>query len=927
MIMAMTAFEIFGVLKLDTSDYEKELESAEKGTSSFGSAVSKGLGTAAKAGIAAVGAATTAAVGFTTKAVQAGSAFDQAMGTVAATSGKTVDELDESIGEADTAYGHFSGTLREFAIFMGQNTVFSATQAAQALNYMALAGYDTQKSMNMLPTVLSMAAAGSMDLAQASDMVTDTQKALGLDFERTALMADEFAKAASTGNTDVQMLGEAFLRVGGLARELNGGYITLSDGTELYRDKVQELEIAFVAMADAGVKGAEAGTHMRNMLLKLSSPTEKGGTAMHALNVEVFDAEGRMRSLKDIYGDLTSHMEDFRPVIADIRKEMETMSDSDATDKLKELSVVFGDDILALGDGIEGLSAGLDYIENSLSKDDDTLGAITQKAKIGAISELFNTRDLASAEALLNSIESDWDRIGESVSLAVVDGKGAADEMSKTKLDNLLGDLQLFNSALEAAYIAINDKLSPTLRSFVQLGAEGLQEMTSGFQEGGLSGMIEAMGETLSKGLQMIIDKLPEVMNAGMALLGALGQGLIDNLPAIIAAATNIVNQLAQGLISALPALAPAMLQILMGIGQAVLDNAPVILDAAIKAVAAFSQGLGEALPTLIPTIVSALVGLIQVILDNIDIIIQAALAIIKGLADGIIAALPILIDAIPEVIHKLVEAILANLAEIIVAGIEIILALINGIIDAIPQLVAMIPEIILAIVTALFDAMPRIVMSGMDLIVALGKGLMDAVPSLLALIPQIILEVVRVFAEQREKLAYAGMEMIMQISDGVKQKIGEALTWGKDLIANFIEGIKSKFGDVKGVLASLGKLIASLIGFSEPDIGPLSNFHTYAPDMMELFAKGIKDNENLIHDQLSDSFAFGDIPQMAVAGVGSIGETDYNDNGSGESGDIITAITDALMNMRLTVNIGNRPIEAMITSATQNINYKTGGR
>ena len=154
-----------------------------------------------------------------------------------------------------------------------------------------------------------------------------------------------------------------------------------------------------------------------------------------------------------------------------------------------------------------------------------------------------------------------------------------------------------------------------------------------------------------------------------------------------------------------------------------------------------------------------------------------------------------------------------------------------------------MVPEIILAIVSALFDAMPQIVMSGIDLIGALGKGLMDAVPSLLALIPKIIIEVVRVFAEQREKLAYAGIEMIMQISEGVQQKIGEALTWGKDLIANFIEGIKSKFGDVKGVLASLGKLIASLIGFSEPDIGPLSNFHTYAPDMMELFAKGIKDS------------------------------------------------------------------------------------
>lgn len=922
MIMAMTAFEIFGVLKLDTSEYEKELKSAERGTSSFGSAVGKGLTTAAAVGVKAIGAATTAAVGFGATAVKAGSTFDQAMGGVAATMGKTVDDLDDvekSAGEVDTEFGHFSGTLREFAIFMGQNTVFSATQAAGALNYMALAGYNTQESMDMLPTVLNMAAAGSMDLAQASDMVTDTQKALGLSFERTSLMADEFAKAASTGNTDVQMLGEAFLRVGGLARELNGGFITLADGTKLERDNVQELEIAFTAMADAGVKGAEAGTHMRNMLLKLSSPTEKGTKTLEGLGVKVFDVEGNMRSLKDIFGELSGNMADFRPQLAKLRAEMESLSADEIKDQMAYLSQVFGDDIFS-GEDLEAYAAGLDKIEKSLK----STGAITQEAKIGAISEMFNTRDLASAEALLNAIGSDWDRIGASIAEA----DGSAAQMSETKLDNLLGDTTRFKSALEAAQIAINDKLSPTLRDFVKFGTEGIQNMTTGFQEGGLEGFMEALGETLSKGLNMIIDKLPEMLKAGMKLLGALGQGLIDNLPAITAAATNIINQLIEGLVSALPALAPAAVDILMALLNAIFDNLPVLMDAAIKTVAYFAQGLGEALPELIPTIVSGLLGLVQVILDNIDILIQAAIAIVKGLAEGIINALPILIDAIPELIHSLVEAILENLAVIITAGVEVILALINGIIDAIPQLVAMVPEIILAIVSALFDAMPQIVMSGIDLIGALGKGLMDAVPSLLALIPKIIIEVVRVFAEQREKLAYAGIEMIMQISEGVQQKIGEALTWGKDLIANFIEGIKSKFGDVKGVLASLGKLIASLIGFSEPDIGPLSNFHTYAPDMMELFAKGIKDNENLVQNQLEDSFAFGDLPQMAIAGVGSMDEMNYNDaDGSDGSGDIITAITDALMNMRLTVNIGNRPIEAMITSATQNINYKTGGR
>ena len=263
------------------------------------------------------------------------------------------------------------------------------------------------------------------------------------------------------------------------------------------------------------------------------------------------------------------------------------------------------------------------------------------------------------------------------------------------------------------------------------------------------------------------------------------------------------------------------------------------------------------------------------------------------------------------------------NLASIITAGIEIILALINGIIDAIPQLVSMIPEIIVAIVQALLLAMPQIVDSGFELIGALGKGLMDAVPSLLMLIPQIVIQLAQTLYNQKDVLLNSGFEMVMQISEGVKEKISEAITWGKDLIANFINGIKSKIGDLKSVVSSIGAAIKSMIGFSEPSDGPLANFHTYAPDMMELFAQGIRDNENLVTDQLADSFDFGTFPQMEVAGMGGMRYNESADDG----GDIITAISDALMNMQLVVNIGNKPIEAMITTAQQKTNYRSGGR
>lgn len=333
-------------------------------------------------------------------AVKTTSDFDSAMSEVYATMGDKASEVVEYNGKVVSS----QEALRDFARKMGAETAFSAAESAEALNYMALAGYDAETSIKMLPNVLDLAAAGSFDLATASDMVTDTQTAFGISLERTSQMVDEMAKASSTGNTSVQQLGEAFLTVGGLAQELNGGVVTLKDGSVAAVDGVQELEIALVAMANAGVKGGEAGTHMRNMLLKLSSPTAEGTKQLERLGVAVFDDEGKMRSLSDIFGDLNSK-----------------------------------------------------------------LSTMTQQEKINAISDLFNTRDLASAEALLNAIGSNWDTIGE----AILDSKGAAQEMANTKLDNLGGQMTILKSAIAELAISIGDTLMPTIRKIVS-GVQGL---------------------------------------------------------------------------------------------------------------------------------------------------------------------------------------------------------------------------------------------------------------------------------------------------------------------------------------------------------------------------------------------------------------------------------------------------------------------
>lgn len=608
----------------------------EKGGAAFNKGFGSVIGGAGKVIAGAVAAGTAAVGGFAAASVSAGADFDAAMAQVGATMLKTTDEMEKEIGSVDTSFGTFNGNLREFAQFLGQNTAFSATEAAEALNYMALAGYDTQQSMEMLPNVLSLAAAGGFDLARASDMITDTQTAFGLSAERTTQMVDEMAKAASTGNTSVEQLGDAFLVVGGLAKELNGGMITMKDGTQKSVDGVQELEIALTAMANAGVKGNEAGTHMRNMLLKLSSPTEKGAQVLDQLGVSIFDASGNMRSLSDIFGDMS-----------------------------------------------------------------ESMGQLTQEDKLFAISKIFNTRDIASAEAMLAAVEADWDGIGESI----LNAEGSAAEMAEIQLDNLEGDITLFNSALESAKITVSDQLTPTLRDFVQFGTDGLSELTTAFQEGGLEGAMDAFGTILSDGLAMVIEKLPEFVNAGMQLLESLGQGILDNLPLIIDSA----------------------LEITMTLLDALLENLPTIVEAGLEVITQLALGIAEALPELVPTIVDCVLNIVDVLIENAPMLLEAAMALIEGLAEGLITALPQLIERLPELIEAMVSFLVEHIPEILVFAVELIVQLAAALIENIPTLIAAIPEIILALVNGLLEGIAQIVEVGAELVNGLWEGIKGA--------------------------------------------------------------------------------------------------------------------------------------------------------------------------------------------------------
>lgn len=223
-------------------------------------------------------------------AVKTAADFESSMSQVQATMGITKDSMSTLDGQSVNTMDALSNLAKE----MGSKTAFSASECAEALNYLALAGYDTQEMADTLPTVLNLAAAGGLDLASASDMVTDAMSALGMETKDADKMVDQMAKTASSTNTSVGQLDEGILTIGATAKTVKGG--------------TAELNTALGILANNGIKGAEGGTHLRNVILSLQNPTDKAAQQMDSLGVS-FDSQGNMRSLNDILGDLNKSMD------------------------------------------------------------------------------------------------------------------------------------------------------------------------------------------------------------------------------------------------------------------------------------------------------------------------------------------------------------------------------------------------------------------------------------------------------------------------------------------------------------------------------------------------------------------------------------------------------------------------------------------
>ena len=385
---------------------------------------------------------TAAITGLGTAAVKTAADFDSSMSNVQAISGASAEDMDK---------------LRERAREMGAQTKFSAKEAGDAMGYMAMAGWNVQDMYNSLPGIMNLAAASGEDLATTSDIVTDAMTAFGLAADETTTIvkdgfskevdnathfADVLAKAASSSNTNVSMLGESFKYIAPVAGSL--GY------------SVEDAAVALGLMANSGIKASQGGTALRTMLTNLAKPTDSIADAMDYLNISLSNSDGSMKSLKELMDNLRSSfgqckmpMEEFQQQLADIEAKYES---GDLTEKKYNKAL---EDLTEKAYGAEGALKA------------KYAATIAGKEGMSGLLSIINTTD-AEYQSLINSI---------------YDADGAAEDMANTMQDNLGGQLTQLKSALEELAIAFGEILMPYIRKAVSVIQDFVKKL-NGMSEG-----------------------------------------------------------------------------------------------------------------------------------------------------------------------------------------------------------------------------------------------------------------------------------------------------------------------------------------------------------------------------------------------------------------------------------------------------------
>lgn len=836
---------------------------------------------------------TAGVTGLGTAAVTTAAGFESSMSQVQATMGITKDAMSTVNGQSVNTMD----TLSDLAKKMGSETAFSAKQCADALNFLALAGYDTQQMCDTLPTVLNLAAAGSLDLATASDMVTDAMSALGMGVDESEKMVDQMAKTASTTNTSVGQLGEGILTIGATAKTVKGG--------------TAELNTALGILANNGIKGVEGGTHLRNMILSLQNPTDKAAGCMESLGLQVYDSEGNMRSLNDILGDLNRSMDgmtsekksniisqifnktDLSSVNALLANTGETWDNlqssiTNSAGAAQQMADTQLDNLQGqltiLQSALEGLAISIGellmpyikqivkYIQsfvdwlNSLDEESKkiivTVGLVV--AALGPALIVFGkvVSAVGSILTFIPKLVSGFSMVGKAIgalgSLLTTNPIGlivVAIGAAIAALITLYQKCEWFRDGVNAILASVKDffvKIWDTICVFCTETVPNAWNSLMAFFQGvpeWWSGIWQSVGSFFSQiwsGICLFFtDTIPNAWNSVVSFFvsipawwSELWQSVSDFFSSIWTGMMN--NPVLTAITTTISELWTNLLSTLQDIWSGLVTVA---------------SGVWELLKN---TILAPVLLLIDLVTGNFEQLSTDTSTIWSNIQ----SAASTIWSGIKQVVGSLVQGLVTHVTTLVTGLGSILSSLWSQISTKASEIWSFISSTVGTLIQALVSGAISLVTNLASVLSGLWSGIKDTASSIWTDLKNLVVQIISNLKDSAVKIfenllsgigtTLANLPSIIQ--NGFSEAISyitslpsQALSWGSDLVQGIANGIWNAIGAVRNAVSDVAGVIRSFLHFSVPDVGPLTEYESWMPDFMKSLAEGIEKSRGMV--------------------------------------------------------------------------------
>lgn len=852
----MNVFDLQAKIGIDSKEFKEGVKNAGdmikslgSGVKNIASGIATGIGNMAKITVAGVTAASAGIAAIGKQAVE------------------SYAEYEQLVGGVETLFGAGGRSLEEYAESMGTSVDFVRDK------------YDSlMKSQDM---VMENAAKAYMTAGLSANEYMET--VTGFSASLLQSLGGDTVKAAEYSDRAIRDMSDNANKMGTSMEAIQNAYAGFSKANYTMLDNLK-----------LGYGGTQE--EMKRLIADASQMTKE----MNELGISVDGADMSFGNIVNAISVMQKHM--------DIAGTTEREAASTISGSLNMLKGAWSNLVTGVADDTQDFDK---LINNFVNSVDTVAGNILPRVEV-ALKGVGKLVEKLVPEIMKRIPELLRDTLPSLINSAM----NLLSSIGKSLIKNSFKIFDSIRIMLRdaMAFLEDDDSLQESLKKIINVLVRNVPKLLSDVSQIAIyiiSDIAESMSENAPKILkafsEVITDLLdtisiltPIFLELGLTLITEVGKSIVENAPKVLDAFAETIRSLIDTMGELAPTLMDLGFELLRAIGESILENAPLLIDSAITLIEKFADYMTENADKMVGQTILLITKIVEMLTDPeaIGRFVDAAIEITTALMTALLDAIPILLDAAPVIIENLVQAIMENTPKILQLAWDLIKEICNALLANLPQIWEAGKQIIDSLGTGMMsvllsindifkqmhdnakqknkEALESYIQLGKDIITNIVVGvtvllakvtevagnIITTVKAAISakweeikekgseLIAKFILGIINKYAEIKE----TGKNIIEKVKDGVTGILDSAKNWGKDLIDNFIGGIKEKWENLKKSVSDVAQSVKDLLGFSEPKEGPLSNFHTYAPDMMDLFAKGIKDNTKKVTGQLEES-------------------------------------------------------------------------